>query len=510
MKLFFLKSDSLYNIFKTIEKVDRQKKIEIFIESWNQFFLNERWWKQIKELLDEKEIDATFIVATQEKESFLLSIWLQTRIKKQPKIKKFFKLLYSFFFNIQYFHIYFYQKKHYLLYLIFIWEISIVLIIFYFLYSLILPSTTITVYPFLNNEPIVYNFRYMPDWYQEWNNTIPTSWIKVTYHTGSISYTEKVAISTNDLQYLSAPAEWTIRLVNKTNAEISLVEDTELVTDDGLLFKIKEQVNIPAQIWDSAWFVNATARARTYDQAGKIIWERWSLKKWDKLYIKKLASSLYKKDVYAEVSKDFTTISESDFVSWKDKSVLSNKMNETISTKKIQIVNESVNPQKELYLPFDETITLNNISYSFNKIQENSGYIINGEMKVDIHYTYIKPQDLQNAANQYLNERSSDTNTIITINTNNISFLTIDTWANNSYIIPTKINIVQAYDFNKDHNWLKNDMRNIAIDYKNIDTIKQKIVNFEEIANVTITNKPFRNNSIASTKSRIFINVENP
>ncbi len=508
MKLFFLRSDSLYTIFTTIEKIEHKKNIEIFIENGNQFFLNEWWWKQIKELLHEKNMTATFVVGSKKKEEFLKSLWLKTRRKKQAKRKKALKLLYSFFFNVKHFHAYFYHKKHYFLYLIFWIEVIVILLIFYFLYTLILPSTTIKLFPFYHSEPIVYNFRYIPEDYNSSGSLVPLDSITIPYFTGSISYNEKVTITNNDLQYLSAPAQGTIRLVNKTEKAISLVPDTQIISENWLIFKIKEQVTIPAKVGNSAGYINTIARARTYDINGKIIGERGNVKKGELFYIKNLAQSLYKKEVYAEVVKDFQKIEEKNFVSWKDRAILLKKLSESIEQKKMKIINESVDQKKKIYLPFEKTVSIQNPEYSFSKTRQTTGHLVNGTMDVEIIYTYITPQDLQTAVEQYLEERKSETTEIIKINISNTSFLTLKTGDYQTYNIPTKVNIIGAYDFVTDKNWIKNEVKNIALSNKNIESIKKWIISFQEIANVSITHKPFWSNNIANTRSRIFIDVD--
>lgn len=65
MKLFFIKEDSLYKIFKTLEKIPKQKKVMIEIESHNAFFEHERRGKQIKDLITTRNIDAVFICRTE-------------------------------------------------------------------------------------------------------------------------------------------------------------------------------------------------------------------------------------------------------------------------------------------------------------------------------------------------------------------------------------------------------------------------------------------------------------
>ncbi|HCB51808.1 TPA: hypothetical protein DEP21_04560 [Patescibacteria group bacterium] len=69
-------------------------------------------------------------------------------------------LAYLFIFNIKKFHLHVYTKKNYIFYMVFGFEIVFVLLVLYFLYSLILPGTTIEINPSNQAENIIYNFRY--------------------------------------------------------------------------------------------------------------------------------------------------------------------------------------------------------------------------------------------------------------------------------------------------------------------------------------------------------------
>lgn len=71
MKLFFLKDDSLYKIYKTIEKAPRNKRIFMYIETKNPFFLHERRGKQIKELIDKEHIDIVCVTQSDTSKKFL-------------------------------------------------------------------------------------------------------------------------------------------------------------------------------------------------------------------------------------------------------------------------------------------------------------------------------------------------------------------------------------------------------------------------------------------------------
>lgn len=119
MKLFFLKNDSLYKIFTTLEKIPKKSNVQIFVESENQFFNNVRRSKQIDKILHKREIEAIFIAENKKQEAFFEKNNINHDIKKQSQISKFINLLYRFFFNIKKFHLHTYENKNYTFFAIF-------------------------------------------------------------------------------------------------------------------------------------------------------------------------------------------------------------------------------------------------------------------------------------------------------------------------------------------------------------------------------------------------------
>ncbi|MDO4713373.1 MAG: hypothetical protein Q4B28_01650 [bacterium] len=61
MKFFFLKTDSLYKIFKTLEKIPAQKAVQIFIDPEHSFFENQWRGKQMQEIIHKRGLNVTFI-----------------------------------------------------------------------------------------------------------------------------------------------------------------------------------------------------------------------------------------------------------------------------------------------------------------------------------------------------------------------------------------------------------------------------------------------------------------
>ncbi len=74
MKLQFDKKDSIYKIFKTINKIPSYRAVTIFIDGQNPFFRNLRRGKQIMELIEQHHLQATFISPSKEGYDYLTTI----------------------------------------------------------------------------------------------------------------------------------------------------------------------------------------------------------------------------------------------------------------------------------------------------------------------------------------------------------------------------------------------------------------------------------------------------
>ena len=74
MKFFFAKTDSLYKIFKSLEKIPSHRSVEIFIDPEHSLFDNEWWGQQIKDIIDKNKIDATFVTKNRKNRDYLESV----------------------------------------------------------------------------------------------------------------------------------------------------------------------------------------------------------------------------------------------------------------------------------------------------------------------------------------------------------------------------------------------------------------------------------------------------
>lgn len=74
MKLHFDKKDSIYKIFKTINKVPSYRSVTISIDPHHAFFHNQRRGKQVMELIEQHHLQAIFLATTTQAHDYLTSI----------------------------------------------------------------------------------------------------------------------------------------------------------------------------------------------------------------------------------------------------------------------------------------------------------------------------------------------------------------------------------------------------------------------------------------------------
>ncbi len=166
MKFFFLKTDSLYKIFKTLEKIPPQKAVQIFIDPEHPFFENQRRGKQVQELIKERNLNITFLAEKDSNKKYFQQLGLQVYFEEEKPIVKILKTVSLFLFDIKRFHLHALNstetKKKYLIYMAFFFELLAGLGVIRFLVLLVLPSAKITLKVAQHTEDIIYNFRYYP------------------------------------------------------------------------------------------------------------------------------------------------------------------------------------------------------------------------------------------------------------------------------------------------------------------------------------------------------------
>jgi hypothetical protein len=147
-------------------------------------------------------------------------------------------------FNIKKFHKTVYQKKHYISYIIFGGELLVIGIILYLLYALIIPSSTLRITPEYTVEEIIYNFRYYPS--SEVENVLDNDRLSIPYHRGDIAYKHDITTNVANISSQQKPAQGLVTIYNQTSKELAILNKTQFITDDGIVYRSTSSFVIPA------------------------------------------------------------------------------------------------------------------------------------------------------------------------------------------------------------------------------------------------------------------------
>ena len=515
MKFFFAKTDSLYKIFKSLEKIPSHRSVEIFIDPEHSLFDNEWWWQQIKDIIDKNKIDATFVTKNKKNRDYLKSIWLNVNFEKERHIQKAINIFYLFFFNIKKFHLQTYESKKYLFWLIFFFEILVILWILRFIISLIVPSANIIIQPSESTETIIYNVRYYPS--NDPKSSVETRFLYVPFYTWSLNYRHELTISTANSKYITNPSRWQIKIYNKKDQEFTIVRNTQFNTSNGLIFRAIDDFVLPAWTEKHPSETIITVKADEYDSNWELIGIRWNIPFKTQMHITKLEESSMTKDIWAESIEDFYgRDSESIWtVTQQDIEQLKQKLIEQAYQRKMQIVSENFPITWWFVLPFETITTTQFNDVEINQSSGDNNPTIKWFAYVTYNYIYVLRSDLYQIFMTYVNERQSENNLTVKIDPNTIQFLK-DSNATNTdeikkiwktYSISTQINVVQTYDFDNDPKQILPEIKN-RIAWMDIDEARNYILStYDEIWSVKIS-VPLRYSSIPVIKSRIKITTK--
>jgi hypothetical protein len=451
MKFFFSKTDSLYKIFKTLEKIPNGRKVEIFIDPEHALFDNQWRGKQIKDLLDKKELDAIFITKRIKNKEYFQSVGLSVKHEQQRNIEKVANIFYLFFFNIKKFHLYAYESKKYMFVLVFIFEALLLGLIVWLIISLILPSATISLNASEEAESIIYNFRYYPatesgDLQQE------RRFLTIPYYTGSIDYKYDLVISTANINHITNPSKGQIKIYNARPQSYSLVATTRFVTADGLVFRATSEFTIATgdEKFPSETVIQVQADER--NEMNQIIGVRGNIPMKTQMWIKNLNESFYLKELWAESMEPFQGGSTQSFgsVTEKDIAILTGKLVDQIYKQKLNVVGQYFSVPDGVLLPFESITTtkFNNIIVDVESGAETP--TVKGTAYVTYTFLYVFWKDLLAAFTTYLKERTTDKVQVLNIDRNSIKFIKDSSSFEegelkkngSTYIIATQINTI--------------------------------------------------------------------
>lgn len=365
--VFFLKQDHFHKIFTTLEKKPKNTNLRISIESGNHFFVNTRRSKQINQLLESRQIKATFIAQNTEQARFFEDNNLNYELKTESKWSLIAKLFYYFVTNIKKYHLYTtYQNHTYRLYIMIAIEVLAILSIAYGIRSIIIPKTTITLTPSYDLNEIVYNFRYMyPEQLAEY--PYQDKYIIIPMYTGSVKNVSS-SLSLDKTHNEEIPIiKGKVRIINTTYTPYSLKAQTQLVDDFGIEYTIDNKVTIPAaKNKNSAGmtYVSVTSK-NTPENIELIKQHQTQITLGHHMLIKNLKSSRYTKKVYAEAIDGFEMVTSTlpEVILLQEIGNLQKELYSMLDQQKKELIQSSHIPDGGVVLPFTNLMQLDQCDF---------------------------------------------------------------------------------------------------------------------------------------------------
>jgi len=507
-KFVFSEKDNIYTIFQVIDKIPKSYKEVIFdIHPKNEFFSNKWWLKLVLEKARDKGLNITFLIESPKQEAFLKSLWVKYIWRKIPFYKKMQKSISDFLDLFKSEHSFY--RKHYNVIKIFLLGLEIFLVFFavYFLYNLVTPKTDVYIQPAVNIKHLIKKIYTYPDWDKNYNLGNKDS---IPYKKLSFDKVYSLKLPVKDIQYIEKPSYGLVKFYNTTTEGISLKANTVLKTEEGLLFRLQNWVYIPPKKWDNTpGEAYVKVKAESVDEEWKIIWERWNLIKWTKLYVQKLYLSYGKKKIYAEVVKDF---------SWWETTPKWEVTLQDIELMKKQLLEQfKKDLKKNIYkyiqmdwnskipLLYDKLYGIEKVSYKIYAKPGDKIPYIQWDIIGSIYFSYLEKDDLKKVFQNYLKDRLVSENDFIWYDDNSIEILNFDNISKGLYLLTVSINALLGYDFDEDYNQIIPKILE-QIKWKPVKEAKKIILNYPQIMGVEIKTTDSLNR-VSTLNSRIFIHV---
>lgn len=202
-------------------------------------------------------------------------------------------------------------------------------------------------------------------------------------------------------------------------------------------------------------------------------------------------------------------------VSAKDIATLTGKLVEQAYQQKLEVVGKHFGVEDAVYLPFD-ALTSTTFTLITGDWQEGvESPLIKGSAYVSYVFHYVLRKDLLAAFQTYLKEHSSSQQKFLAIDTGSIAFIKDSSSLSEGdfrkqgqvYIITTKMDVLQGYDFAQDGNHLLPLIKNLIVGLPVEDARKAISSRYEEVGSVGIKISPFWYQSIPTIKSRIKLQI---
>lgn len=508
MQLQFSQEDSLYKIFKTLKRVPPYKRVTISLEKWHEIFEHDRRAHQLAELIIKQHLTAEFITNTLEEANTLRTAWLTVTSKQKTGINALVDKVKEFFFSTGSIHKQLLSKKNTQSYLILAAEIAVLIVVGIFFWWLVSPKATVIITPTNSIKPVTYQYHFYPYWSWVTSDARMHGQISIPYQMDTIPYTHEMTIDVQDVTYSYSPAHGVVQLQNTTDEVISLVWGTQLITSWSILFTLDRWVNVPIGTPENPWTVNVSVTARDYTDSGDPIWVLGNIPRDTELLIKNLPISMDAWRVKAIAIRWFTdweTIGIGTILQ-KDIESIEQKILAFMEDNKKKFLQENTSDPTRIILPFDQLITFSVEEFISTSTVWDSATFVDGRVKADLSYLYIKKSDLIEGVEMYLEERPTDGLFLLDIDQPSVTFFELNQdneWEQITHFsIPTRINTIWWYNFGLDNNMLGEEMKS-KIAWLTKEEAKQELLLYDLVLDSTIRLSPPRYDTLPQEIERI-------
>lgn len=501
MKIQFERQDSFYKITKTIEKIPDQRKVVFSIDQDNNMFANEWRGQQFRDICESKQLNYAIKTASSKVKNYCERVWLVCDYDYRSSLSTVLSIIYAFFFKIRDFHYYVTHQKKYIKYIIFALEALLVLILVGYVYSILIPNATITITPSYDIEDVSYNFRLVPVEQFQWWYT--GSAIALPYYQGNLPYRRILRTPIQSIRYTAQTARGTVTLTNTSGREYALKPYTRFITDDNLVFKTSQRVNVPAQ-----WSIDLELIADDIDDAWQIMWIRGNIGSGTLLYIRNLTESRVRKLLVARTTVNFSgwdTLARG-IVTQQDIDAFNEFAQTTITESVPQIIRETIKDTSIIPITYPELMSgiINDVTVDA-KIGDPM-VEFDGSVEATINYNYIKREDFDRAINRYFAQRSTQSLRLVSVQPESLTMFDPIVVATGVYSVPMTISTFWSYNFQSDVGGILSQLEN-TIWGMDKDQARQQILSFPDVSVAKITITPFWYQTIPNIKSRIIFKI---
>lgn len=512
MKIEFKENDSIYKIVQTIKKIPNYKKSTINIHPDHRIFQHQRRSNYLKNLIQEHNLDITFVshnISTKNyrqqadlahTDIFDRKFW--DKITDTSKLRE----------KINSYHRNLLIKKNYLSGLVLLSEVWVLLVVLYVFWTLLSPNATIIVTPAYEVEHVVYNFRYYPIWDKQVHQF--QSYLSVPYFTWSVPYLYDMSLNVQNVSYSADSAIGTIEIQNTYDYTYSLLNNSRLITEEGVLYKTQKRVDVPPWSIEKPGTRRVQVIAEGNFENGVLIWELWNIPKGKILYFKN-SSEEEREKVRAVSWNNFEwweTI-ETGTVIEEDIQKMEASILEQMEKNKSTYLKTKVDQTGDvILLPFEDLYSFDVREFiTTSEVWEATSFI-EGKVETQLFYPYITRTELKAAVEQFLSQRSEDEIHLTQYDRNGITmFDRVEVFEDEllppHYLIPTKIPVIKTYNIEKDSLWVINEIKDRIV-WLDKETAQKIVLDYDEIDGIKIHISPRWFSIIPSVKSRIKFRFE--